>query len=59
MADELLFTDEESAKYANLKGSDYENAVFEYVRANYETKNNLTEEDYVKLVQDFMVSGLE
>lgn len=59
MADELLFTDEESAKYANLKGSDYENAVFEYVRANYETKNNLTEEDYVKLVQDFMVSVLE
>ncbi len=59
MADELLFTDEESAQRANLKGSDYETSVFEYVRANYETKNNLTEEDYVKLVQDFMASVLE
>ena len=59
MADELLFTDEESAARVNLKGSDYETSVFEYVRANYETQHNLTEEDYVKLVQDFMVSVLE
>ncbi len=59
MADELLFTAEESAQYANLKGSDYETAVFNYVRQNYETKNNLTEEDYVTLVQDFMASVLE
>ncbi len=59
MADELLFTDEESANYAGLKGVDYETAVFEYVRKNYEIKNNLTDEDYEKLVQDFMVSVLE
>ncbi len=59
MADELLFTPAESAQYANLKGSDYETAVFNYVRQNYEEKNNLTDEDYVKLVQDFMASVLE
>ncbi len=58
MADELLFDDAESAQYANLKGAEYENAVFEYVRKNYETENNLTEEDYVKRVQDFMASVL-
>ncbi len=59
MADELLFTAEESAQYAGLADVDFEKAVFEFVRANYEKDNNLTEEDYVKLVQDFMVSVLE
>lgn len=59
MTAELLFTEEEVAQYANLKDADFENAVFNYVRQNYETQNNLTEEDYVKLVQDFMVSVLE
>ncbi len=59
MADELLFNDAESAARANLKGADYEASVFEYVRQNYEAQHNLTDEEYEKLVQDFMVSVLE
>ena len=60
---EILLWDElsetELAQYRNLKDTDFENAVFNYVRANYETENNLTEEGYVELVQNFMASVLE
>ncbi len=60
---EILLWDELPANeldaYRALSDTDFENAVFNYVRANYETENNLTEEDYVKLVQDFMASVLE
>ena len=60
---EILLWDElsetELAQYRNLKDTDFENAVFNYVRANYETEHNLTEEGYVELVQNFMASVLE
>lgn len=60
---EILLWDElsetELAQYRNLKDTDFETAVFNYVRANYETENNLTEEGYVELVQNFMASVLE
>ncbi|MBQ8497038.1 MAG: hypothetical protein IJ489_06260 [Clostridia bacterium] len=62
MAEILLFEDlspSELAKYDAMTVTAFESAVFDYVRANYETENNLTEEDYVKRVQDFMVSVLE
>ena len=62
MADEILFKDlseAERAKYDSMTDVDFENAVFAYVKANYETENNLTDEDYQKRVQDFMVSVLE
>ena len=62
MADEILFKDlseAERAEYDSMTDVDFETAVFNYVKANYETENNLTEEDYVKRVQDFMVSVLE
>ena len=60
---EILLWDElseaELEQYRNLKDVDFETAVFNYVRANYETENNLTEEGYVELVQNFMASVLE
>ncbi len=59
MTEELLFDAAEVAQFASLKDTDFETAVFEYVRKNYETENNLSEEDYVKRVQDFMASVLE
>ena len=62
MADEILFNDlseEERAKYDAMTDVDFEVAVFNYVKANYEVENNLTEEEYQKRVQNFMVSVLE
>lgn len=60
---EILLWDElsetELEQYRNLKDTDFETAVFNYVRANYETENDLTEEGYVELVQNFMASVLE
>lgn len=60
---EILLWDEmpesELAKYRALKDADFETAVFDYVRSNYEKEHNLTDEDYEKLVRDFMVSVLE
>lgn len=59
---EILLWDElpenELEKYQALNDIDFETAVFNYVRSNYEKENNLTEEDYVKLVRDFMTSVL-
>lgn len=62
MAEILLFEDlspAEIAKYDQMTDLAFEKAVFDYVRANYETENDLTEEEYDKRVQDFMVSVLE
>ncbi len=59
MTAEVLFDAAETAEYAKLADTDFETAVFNYVRANYETENNLTEEDYVERVQNFMVSVLQ
>ena len=62
MADEILFKDlseEERAAYDSMTDIDFENAVFDYVRKNYENENNLTEDDYKKRVEEFMVSVLE
>lgn len=57
MWDEL--PESELAEYRALKDADFETAVFDYVKANYEKEHNLTDEDYENLVRDFMVSVLE
>ena len=62
MADLILFedlSDEERARYDSMTDLDFEAAVYAYVKANYETENNLTDEEYKKRVQDFMASVLE
>ena len=62
MADETFFKDlseADRAKYDAMTDIEFEQAVFNYVKANYEAENNLTEEEYQKRVQDFMVSVLE
>ena len=61
MVNETLFNDdpENAAKYAAMTDADFVNGIFEYVRANYEKENNLTEEEYLVRVQNFMVSVLE
>ncbi|MBQ2989527.1 MAG: hypothetical protein IJD59_10520 [Clostridia bacterium] len=62
MADIILFEDlseAERARYDSMTDVDFEAAIFDYVKANYETENNLTEEGYVTRVQDFMASVLE
>jgi len=62
MADEILFKDlseDERARYDSMPDRDFEAAVFEYVKANYEKENDLSKEEYQKRVQDFMVSVLE
>ena len=62
MADIILFEDlseAERAAYDSMTDVDFEAAVYDYVKRNYETENNLTEEDYVERVQNFMASVLE
>ena len=62
MAEILLFDElsaDELAKYDAMTDTQFEAAVFDYVRKNYETEHNLTDEEYAKRVQDFMVSVLE
>ena len=62
MADEILFSDlseAERAVYDSMTDVDFETAVFNYVKQNYEIENNLTDEEYTKRVQDFMASVLE
>ena len=56
MTNELLFKDLEQSerdRYAAMTDLDFENAVFEYIKAN------TPEDGYEKRVQDFMVSVLE
>ena len=59
---EILLWDElpesELERYRALSEVDFETAVFNYVRANYEKENNLTDEDYANLVHEFMASVL-
>ena len=59
---EILLWDElpedELERYRAMNDIDFENAVFSYIRTNYEQENNLTEEGYVDLVHDFMASVL-
>ena len=62
MADLILFADlseADRAKYDSMTDLDFEAAVFAYVKANYETENDLTEEAYKERVQEFMASVLE
>jgi hypothetical protein len=62
MADETFFKDlseADRAKYDAMTDIEFEQAVFNYVKANYEVENNLTAEEYQKRVQDYMVSVLE
>jgi hypothetical protein len=51
--------EEYDAKYGVLGALDFEKAVYDYLRANYEKENNLTEADYEKLVQDFIASNFK
>ena len=61
MVNEVLFKDDvtNAMKFAAMTDADFISGIFEYVRANYETENNLTEAEYEKRVQNFMVSVLE
>ena len=60
---ELLLWDElpesDLQAYRALNDAEFETAVFNYVRANYEKEHNITDADYEKLVRDYMVSVLE
>lgn len=61
MAEIRLWNDlseEELETYRVMNDIAFENAVFEYVRANYEKEHGLTDEEYRKLIQDYMVSVL-
>ena len=66
MVNEILFKDEngnyemtEIAKYDAMSDSEFVTSIFNYVKENYEKENNLTDEEYQKRVQNFMVSVLE
>ena len=61
MVNEILFKDDvaNATKYAAMTDAEFVNGIFEYVRTNYETENNLTDAEYEKRVQNFMVSVLE
>ena len=61
MVNETIFKDDAAlaAEYAAKTDVQFMTDIFEYVRLNYETENNLTEEEYIKRVQNFMVSVLE
>lgn len=63
IAKETLFADMTDEKYAETYGKlgayEFEKAIFDYIKANYEKENNLTEEDYVKLVQDFIATNFK
>ncbi|MBQ3490222.1 MAG: hypothetical protein IJA86_06510 [Clostridia bacterium] len=61
MANEILFSDDaaKAAEFSAMSDKDFMTAIFNYVRQNYETENELTPEEYEKRVQDFMVSVLE
>jgi hypothetical protein len=63
IAKETLFADMTDAEYEATYGClgvlDFEKAVYDYLKANYEKENNLTEADYEKLVQDFIATCLK
>ena len=63
IAKETLFADmskeEYATKYGSLGALEFEKAIFDYLKANYETENNLSEEDYKKLVQDFIATNFK
>jgi len=58
IAKETLFADMTDAEYEATYGSlgilDFEKAVYDHLKLNYEKDNNLTPSDYEKLVQDFI-----
>lgn len=51
-------SEEDLAKYDNLSNTDFEQAVFEYVKQNYIEENNITDEAYDKLIKDFIASTI-
>ena len=61
MVNETIFKDDAAtaAEYAAKTDVQFMADIYEYVRLNYEKENNLTEEEYIKRVQNFMVSVLE
>ena len=63
IAKELLFADmsdeEYEAKYGVLGILEFETAVYNYIKANYEKDNNLTPEDYDVLVQNFIAQNFK
>lgn len=61
MVNEILFKDDvnNAMKFAAMTDTEFINGIFEYVRANYEIENNLTDSEYEKRIQNFMVSVLE
>ena len=63
IAKETIFADmseaDYEAKYGVLGALEFEKAVYEYLKANYEKENNLTEEDYKTLVEDFIATNFK
>ena len=58
-----LFNDlseaEYQSKYGSLSASALETAVYNYLRENFIKENNITDEDYAVLVQDFIAEEFE
>ncbi|MBR6049988.1 MAG: hypothetical protein IKP68_02145 [Clostridia bacterium] len=52
-------TDAEWEKYEKMGAEDFENAVFTYVKENYEKENNIDDKKYDELVKAFMMSQLK
>ena len=50
--------EEYEEKYNSLNATNFETAVYEYLKANYVEENNLTDEAYETLVQDFIASSI-
>jgi hypothetical protein len=47
------------AKYGVMGALEFEQAIYDYIKANYEKENNLTAADYEKLVQDYIAANFK
>lgn len=52
-------SESEWAVYEKMSASDFENAVYEYVRDNYIKENNITDEKYETIVKAYICSQLK
>jgi hypothetical protein len=59
----MLFPDmtqeEYDAKYSVMGALEFEKAIYDYIKANYEKENNLSTEDYAVLVQNFIAENFK
>ena len=52
-------TDADWERYEQMGAEEFENAVFTYVKENYEKENNIDDDKYDELVKAFMMSQLK